>query len=184
MQPKLDQVFGIKNDVPQYTYVDRSSLDSKFKYLWSSQKHIVIHGASKQGKSCIRKKNLDASNCIVIQCLPNLPCEEVWKTALRQLNVSVPKETTKKETNSITGETTGKVEGKIPLIAGVSAEGKIGADHSDEKTSSYYPIEGYDTDIKFLAEQLIKQGKRLILEDFHYFPEEIRKEIAFHLHTC
>ncbi len=161
--------------------MDRSSLDGKFSYFWSSQKHIVIHGASKQGKSCLRKKNLDASKCIVIQCLPNMSSEDVWKTALRQLDASILKETTKKETDNISGETSGTVEGKIPLIAGASAEGKIGAVHSNEKLSSYHPIEGYDTDIKFLAEQLIKNNKRLILEDFHYFPEEIRKEIAFHL---
>ncbi|MDO8725732.1 MAG: hypothetical protein Q7J35_06670 [Candidatus Methanoperedens sp.] len=179
--PRLDQVFGIKNTVPDYTYVDRSNLDSKFRYFWSSQKHIVIHGASKQGKSCIRKKNLDSSECIIIQCLPNMPCEEVWKKALRQLNSSVPKETTKRETQSISGEVTGKVEGTIPLIVGASTEGKTGTNKLDEKTSSYNSVEGYETDIKFLAEQLIKNDKRLILEDFHYFPEEIRKEIAFHL---
>lgn len=178
---KLDQVFGIRNTVPEYTYVDRSRLDSKFSYFWSSQKHIVIHGASKQGKSCLRKKNLDDSNCIVIQCLPNMDSDEVWKTALRDLKVSVSIETTEKETDNMSGEATGKIEGKIPLVAGASAAGKIGAIHSDETATSYHSISGYDTDIKYLAEQLIKQNKRLILEDFHYFPEEIRKDIAFHL---
>ncbi len=151
----MDQVFGIKNTVPEYTYVDRSGLDSKFSYFWSSQKHIVIHGASKQGKSCLRKKNLDASGCTVISCLPTMSCEEVWKTALRQLYASVPKETIEKETEKIIGEATGKVEGKIPLIAGASTEGKIGGENSDEKTYSYGSIKGYESDLNFLAEKLI-----------------------------
>lgn len=179
--PRLDSIFGIKNTVPEYTYVDRSGLDNKFRYFWSSQKHIVIHGASKQGKSCLRKKNLDSSECIIIQCLPNMSCEEVWKTALRQLNISVPSETSEKEIENIKGELNGGIEGKIPLISSASINGKISAENLDEKKKSYRSIEGYDTDIKYLAEQLVKHGKRLILEDFHYFPEETRKEIAFHL---
>ena len=54
----LRDVFGITNDIPKYTYVDRQKLDEKFAYYLESQKHIVVHGASKQGKSCLRKKQI------------------------------------------------------------------------------------------------------------------------------
>lgn len=60
--PKLSNVFGVINTVPEYTYVDRSKLDNRFNYLWRNQKHIVVYGASKQGKSCLRKKNSNLKN--------------------------------------------------------------------------------------------------------------------------
>ncbi|MBW4573959.1 MAG: hypothetical protein KME08_01595 [Aphanothece sp. CMT-3BRIN-NPC111] len=56
--PRLNEVFGIATSVPKYTYVDRASLDQKFIYLLGCDQHIVIHGASKQGKTILRKKNL------------------------------------------------------------------------------------------------------------------------------
>jgi hypothetical protein len=90
MKVRLDDVFGIKSDVPEYTYVDRSNLDEKFKYYWASQKHIIIHGASKQGKSCIRKKNLKECDYVLIQCLPTMTSSEVVKAAFRELNMSFP----------------------------------------------------------------------------------------------
>jgi hypothetical protein len=54
--PNLNEVFGVGVAVPKYTYVNRSGLDEKFKYLLSAERHIVIHGSSKQGKTILRKK--------------------------------------------------------------------------------------------------------------------------------
>lgn len=177
----MDQVFGITSEIPEYTYVDRSSLDGTFNYLWKSQKHIVIHGASKQGKSCIRKKNLDETDFILIQCLPDMSCNDIWKTALRTLGASVPKDTIEKKSTDTSDKALGSVGAKIPGILEATISGTTGSSGLDERTSTYSHFNGYDEDIKFLAKQLVKHNKRIILEDFHYLPEERRMDIAFQL---
>ncbi len=177
----LREVFGISTDIPKYTYVDRQKLDEKFEYYLGSQKHIVVHGASKQGKSCLRKKKLDASNSLIVQCLPVMEkVEDVWRTALQNAGVEVQTRsaTTKGSETNIDGQVEGQA--KLPLIAdvkgSVSTSLKSGSSEVSEKTS----IQA-DSLLPRLADFLRKSKQRLILEDFHYLPDEVRKGIAFGL---
>src|SRR3989344_2632328 len=110
----LREVFGISTDIPKYTYVDRQKLDEKFEYYLGSQKHIVVHGASKQGKSCLRKKKINASNSLIVQCLPAMEkVEDVWRTALQHAGVElqINSTTTKGSETNIDG----RVDGQITL---------------------------------------------------------------------
>src|SRR5438309_886904 len=49
--PQLQEVFGIATTVNQLSYVDRGGLDERFAYLLRTERHIAVHGDSKQGKS-------------------------------------------------------------------------------------------------------------------------------------
>ncbi len=50
-----DEVFGVGRDLP-LNYVSRDMVDTKFVESLGNQKHIVIYGSSKQGKTSLRKK--------------------------------------------------------------------------------------------------------------------------------
>lgn len=93
----LNQVYGIQSNIPIYTYVDRSNLDARFKYYLSTQRHIVVYGVSKQGKSCLRRNILKEKDCVVVQCQPQMNREEILREILRQLNVALPAHTKLKE---------------------------------------------------------------------------------------
>ena len=67
----LDDVFGISANVDSRSYVDRGGLDERFRRALGSQRHVAVHGGSKQGKSWLRTKGLRDNDAIVVQCQPN-----------------------------------------------------------------------------------------------------------------
>ena len=87
--PELHEVFGISTSIPVYTYVDRAGLDERFAYLLGTDRHIVIYGPSKQGKTILRKKVLPEERCIVVPCRPDWTVENVYQEVLRQLGAMV-----------------------------------------------------------------------------------------------
>lgn len=166
--PKLNEVFGIGISVPTYTYVNRSGLDEKFKYLLSTHRHIVIHGSSKQGKTILRKKNLPVVDSIILQCRASTTCVGLYTEILSQIGADIPTELS--ETTTLTGTFGAKAAGKagIPLIA----EGKVSTDASAqlEKTSEKKAVSiGKNAEsLSYVSEQIKKSGKRVVIEDFHY----------------
>ncbi len=89
--PHLREVFGISTSLPRYTYVDRASLDKKFKYLIKCDRHLVIHGESKQGKTILRKKHLPLDDCVVIQCRAGSTREQIYSEILREIGTEITK---------------------------------------------------------------------------------------------
>src|SRR5580704_13340958 len=124
--PKLNEVFGIGTSVPVHTYVNRSGLDEKFKYLLSTERHIVIHGSSKQGKTILRKKNLPDTDSIAVQCRATSTTLDLYTGILSQTGTDIPTEMS--ESTTIGGGVAAKGSAKlgIPLIA----EGNLGTDAS------------------------------------------------------
>jgi hypothetical protein len=178
---KLNEVFGIATSVPTYTYVDRSGLDDKFKYLLTSDRHVVIHGSSKQGKTILRKKNLPEKDSIVLQCRENTTCLTLYTEMLAQVGAEIPTELSKslKYGGTVGGSGSGKAG--IPFVAEGKAtvEGSASVEHASEQKSE---VIGQSAEsLRFVSEALTKSGKRVIVEDFHYVPEEEKRRLAFDL---
>ena len=64
---KLNDVFGVGREIP-LNYVERSSVDGAFIGSLGRDKHVVIYGSSKQGKTTLRKYCLRDNDYIVISC--------------------------------------------------------------------------------------------------------------------
>src|SRR6266403_4792435 len=64
---KTRDVFGITRGLP-LNYVTRIDVDSKFIDSLTREKHLIIHGGSKQGKTSLRKYNLKPDDYIGISC--------------------------------------------------------------------------------------------------------------------
>lgn len=177
---KLNQVFGITTDVPTYTYVDRQELDERFAHYLESQKHIVIHGASKQGKSCLRKKQIDGNNSLVIQCLPAMEhSEDVWRAALDKAGIQLTAKTITTVTDG--GHIDGALEAKMGVASLIGIKGGVNAGLESSKSATEEVEQSQEDLLSLLAAFLRKNNKRLVLEDFHYLPDDVRKNIAFGL---
>ncbi len=74
---ELQEVFGIATEVSQASYVDRGGLDQRFAYVLQTDRHIVIHGDSKQGKSWLRSRALSQDDSILVQCQVNSTAESI-----------------------------------------------------------------------------------------------------------
>jgi len=155
--PKLNEVFGISNDVPEYTYVDRANLDEKFKYLLNTQRHLIIHGASKQGKTVLRRKNLNEASTISIQCHSTTNVQDMYAEIIRKIRNGSPKdERANKTLKGILGNAENVIIGTVT-------------------------VENAARNVAELAEEIMLIRKRIVIEDFHYLPESEKKSFALDL---
>ncbi|GHU01276.1 hypothetical protein FACS1894147_00820 [Spirochaetia bacterium] len=176
---QLRDVYGIQNDLPEYTYVVRESCDKKLEYLLGTQRHIVIHGASKQGKSCLRKKIIGSKNIIIIQCQPEKTIANILKEICNKLQITFP--TTLETTSNTSGNASFEVQGKarLPFIAEGSLTTGVEAGIGSE-TKQLFECSGIgENDLEIISRVISKKNMRIIFEDFHYLSEEQRKNFSF-----
>lgn len=175
---KTHQVFGIQSDVVDASYIDRGALDAEFRTLVDrGQMHIAIRGASKCGKSWLRKKVLD--NPIVVQCRLSYTTTDIYRDALGALDIRL--EVDRTVTSKLGGKVGGSVEGGLAIFARASAstEGTYGND-----TATKEVVVGRNVaDLKFISDTIRQSGRKLVIEDFHYLPIAEQQKFAFDLKT-
>jgi hypothetical protein len=121
---KLQQVFGIATRVNAASYVDRGGLDDRLRYLLGTDRHIAIHGDSKQGKSWLRSHVLERDDTIVVQCQVESTPELLFQQALGLLGIHAELTTTKTNTlqgNVEVGKILAKAKGEIAAGGSSSA---------------------------------------------------------------
>lgn len=166
----LDEVFGISANVDSSAYVDRGGLDERFKRALASQRHVAVHGGSKQGKSWLRTKGLRDNDAIVVQCQPNSTTASLLREALGRLGVAATLHMSKTREIEGTLDFKGAVElGKI--LAKAKVEGSVEGKASSSTTTETEPIGQTAADLLWVARTIVASGKRLVLEDFHYLDE-------------
>jgi len=178
----VDDVFGFSRDLP-LNYVVRDDVDSKFIDSLSRNQHIVIYGSSKQGKTSLRKNCLEDGDYIVISCQNRWTLVELNSAILKRAGFKVELSQAK----TVTGQSKVLVEveakGGIPLLA--HAKGKAGYERvsGEEETKEFAPLEIDPADTNDIIEALqgIGFGKYIVLEDFHYLPDETQRDFSFSL---
>ena len=94
MVHKLDAVFGISRELPE-TYVERENIDNALIDSLARDKHIVIFGSSKQGKTCLRKHCLEDRDYIVASCQNNWTLSQLHSAILKAAGYSTQEARTK-----------------------------------------------------------------------------------------
>ena len=176
MAKKISEVFGMSNEILPDSYVNRGSLDEELTNLVSIGKvHIALRGASKCGKSWLRRQILD--NPIVVQCRLHKKVIDLYSDALSQLDIQFIHEVTQsreiKGTLRATGECGAKLLSKVGLGIDVSA-GKTSG-------SKYVPVGRDINDLRYVADIIAGSGRQLVIEDYHYLTQEERRCFAFDL---
>lgn len=121
---KLSDVYGISRDVPM-NYVPRDDVDGALVDSLTRDKHIVIFGSSKQGKTCLRKWNLKDEDYIVVTCSNQWDLGQLHSAILKQAGYTVDQSVTR--TASGQNKIQAKFSGSVNLgIARVGAE--VGGD--------------------------------------------------------
>ncbi|SRR5579883_166523 len=178
---QLGEVFGIAASVPVHTYVDRAGLDKRFTYLIQQDRHLVIHGASKQGKTILRKKNLPENQSIIVQCGANSGRDRIYLEMLRQLGSKIPTEISRNLT--LGAELQGKASGQLslPLVASGKAEIEAGGSFERESGTVLTPVGIDPGSLGYIAQEIKQSGKKVVIEDFHYLSEQEKINLAFDL---
>ena len=179
---KTIEVFGVSNEQIA-SYIERKQVDERFQEGLQRNKHIIVFGASKQGKTALTNKHLKQKDFIRINCSPQTKVIDIYKSILRQLNVEFEEEISKKTLieASAKGEIRAKV--KIPLFGNAEASTEIDGRGLKEDSIKCKTVE-YNLALPQDISEILNSvhfNKRIIVENFHYLEEEIQKEIAFHL---
>jgi hypothetical protein len=179
VDPKLNEVFGIATHVNVASYVNRGGLDEILGYYLGTERHIAIHGDSKQGKSWLRGKLLDVEETIVVQCQVESTPESILREALGQLDIVA--ELRRVGRSQLEGQLDVSASGELGNVLLGKAKLDVGAGGktSGEREVETEPIGKTPGDLSWVARVLRASGKRLVIEDFHYVSEDHRKAFAF-----
>lgn len=177
-----NQVFGVSNELID-TYIVRPKVDNLFLEGLQKNKHIIIYGASKQGKTSLTNKHLTESDYVKVNCSPSSTTLDLFNSIVRQLDVEIIE--LKDVTTTVGGEVKVglKAKIKIPFFGGTDAETEATASGQKEKGTTYKTIDYNLALAQDLSELLREIGfkKRVILENFHYLDEEVQKQLSIDL---
>ncbi len=179
-----DDVFGVSRDLPE-NYVSRPKVDETFIDSLARNQHIVIYGSSKQGKTSLRKKCLLEEDYIVISCQNRWNLATLHSNVLKEAGFAVKQSETKSETgsNKISVEMNGGID--LPLFGRIG--GKVAAEDTEtnENKVEYLELELDAESANDIIRALESIGfkKYIVLEDFHYLPDETQRDFSFSLKT-
>lgn len=181
---ELSDVFGVSSSQVA-SYVERPDVDNAFSSALEQRRHIVVYGASKQGKTALVSRHISYCDNVVIRLEPASALEDIYLAILRYANVRIEK--VRRESSSSGTEAGIGVEAKATIFGfgGGSASAKAGL-HSDR--SSEIELEEIPFNLSLsqdVVELLRRVGfdKKIILENFHYVSEEEQRRLAFALRS-
>lgn len=179
---KTNQVYGVSNELIE-TYIERKNVDEAFIKGLQKNKHIIVYGASKQGKTSLTNKHLNETDYIKVNCSPSASTLDIYNSIARQLGVEILEAT--EVTTTIGGEAKVglKAKIKIPFIGGSDVETEASVSKENEASKSYKIIDFNLALAQDLSELLrsVNFSKRIILENFHYLNEEVQKQLSIDL---
>jgi hypothetical protein len=173
----INEVFGISRDLP-LNYVDRTNVDEKLVDNLTREKHIVIYGSSKQGKTSLRKHCLQESDYIVVQCSNKWGLEDILSNILKRAGFKITQ--SEKKT----------VSGKNKILASLSAtifgigskiQGEEENSQTAETTQAELELDPSDVNDVIAALERIDFNRYIVLEDFHYLSTEAQKDFSVSL---
>lgn len=176
------EVFGVSNEMIA-TYIERPEVDNLFIKGLEKNKHLIIYGASKQGKTALTNKHLKEEDYIKVNCSPASTIQDLYNSIVRQLNIEIVE--SREVSQEIGGEIKAGVKAKvrIPFFGSGEASAEVkGTTNEEEKLS--YKIVDYNL---FLAQDLsellkaINFNKKIIVENFHYLTQDNQKLLAIDL---
>ena len=178
---RLSDVYGIARDLP-LNYEPRKSVDMAFVESLTRDKHIVVYGSSKQGKTSLRKYNLKDDEYIVVTS------SNRW-TSLASLHTSILKaagytgwsraRSGRRRARS-RSPAKGSRASRHPLFAKGKAGGEGSAEGKRGKQTTTAPLELDPGDVNDIIAALkqIDFDKFIVLEDFHYLPDDTQRDFA------
>lgn len=176
------EVFGVTNDKIE-TYVTREKVDNAFLEGLTKNKHIIVYGASKQGKTSLTNKHLNPEDYIRVNCSPNASSIDLYKSIIRQIGIEF--EDLREETLTVGGVSKVGIKAKIkiPFLASTEALGEVGGEIEKEKRSVFKSVE-FNLELAQDISELLKAvsfNKRIILENFHYLNLDTQKQLSIDL---
>ncbi|WP_228275391.1 hypothetical protein, partial [Acinetobacter oleivorans] len=140
MKYKTGDVFGVKSKLIA-SYVERLEVDSKFQEAITEGNEIIVYGSSKQGKTSLILRHLKEDQYVKVECSPQTQTIDIYKSILRQLNITFIESETTENTIEHGGKITGSFKVKVPLFLDTNIGGDIADKHINKESTKENYIE-------------------------------------------
>lgn len=174
---KTAEVFGVNRNLP-LNYVERESADGQLIKSLARGEHLVIFGSSKQGKTCLRKRNMKEGRVITVNCSNRWHISDLHSAVLKQAGFELTQSTSK----ATTGQA--KIVAKISArLFGSGTHGGVEGEYTSSTHKTITPLELDPEDVNDVIRALdsIEFNKYIVLEDYHYLPTETQEAFAIAL---
>ena len=169
---KTADIYGIGRDLP-LNYVARQAVDQVLVDNLTRDKHLVIYGSSKQGKTSLRKHCLQDNDYIVIHCSNKWSLADLHGAILKRAGFELTQSTTR----TITGKNKILASFKAKLL-GVGIEAGAEKEKTDANAVTTKPLELDLEDVNDIIGALSGFKQYVVLEDFHYLSIDTQKDFA------
>ena len=179
---KVNEVYGVSNQMIE-TYIERDDVDGVFLDGLNRNKHIIVYGASKQGKTSLVNKHLHEEDYVKVNCSTDTDVIDIYKSIIRQLGVEIL--SSYDDTTSINGGISGgtKMKIRLPYIMECEVSGGLKGEKSTGHVRQYKTVE-YNLALAQDISELLRTlnfSKRIVLENFHYLQDEVQRRLAVDL---
>lgn len=176
--PVLREIYGIARDVPK-NYVVRPSADGALVDSLTRDQHLVIYGSSKQGKTCLRKWNLTDGDYVVVTCSNRWNIAQLHSAILKAAGYTIEQSSKRTFTggNKIAAKFSAGVNIGVAQFGGELSTGEDGAETIEIEDISL-ELDPADVNDVIIALDSINFDCFVVLEDFHYLPQETQKDFA------
>ena len=175
-------VFGIARNLP-LNYVTRKEVDDLLIDSLTRDKHLVIYGSSKQGKTCLRKHCLQEDDYITVTCNNRWNLGDLQAAILKCAGYELELQQTQTVSGNQKVKATFGAKVAVPGIGEVG--GQVGSEDTGGETveisTAKLELDVFDVNDIIGALKNIKFEKYIVLEDFHYLPIEVQKDFAIAL---
>lgn len=180
--PQVDEVFGVTSR-PILSYVSRDQVDGAFREALGSHKQIIVYGSSKQGKTALVSKHLPYDDHLLVSLTPKTRLVDIYQSILARAGVNIVIESTEKASTEQTLSAAARFKAMIPLFG--NAESEVGGETKagSEKETKYEAVP-VNLELPQTVSDLLKRVRNrrwVILENFHYLPDEVQQQFAFDL---
>jgi hypothetical protein len=175
----LHDVFGIAEHVKPHSYVDRGGLDSQLTYALGAERHIAVHGASKQGKSWLRSRVLSDDASVLVQCQTGTTVESLFTDALGALGVRA--ELRRTAGSDFEGRLDFSGSGSLGthLLGKLGLEMSAGGKRLRSTRTETQPVGQTPANLWWVAHTILASERRLVIEDCHYLADPSLRDLAF-----
>jgi len=180
----VDEVFGVSGKQVA-SYVERTNVDDRFKDALRTDKQIIVYGASKQGKTSLVKKYINYDDNITISVSPKTSLKDIYSSILRKSDVTLKTSYTEGVGDVTKVNSKASIQGSVALILKSKVDVGINKEKSNKTEHQYDEIE-FNLELPDDVADLIHRvghKKVIILENFHYLPEECQRNFAYDLRT-
>ncbi|RQR75232.1 hypothetical protein [Burkholderia sp. Bp9015] len=181
----VDEVFGITRNLP-LNYAERSDVDGRLRDELAAAHHVVIYGSSKQGKTSLRKRCMDSSEYILVQCSNRSDIADLHSNILKRAGFEITLSQKRSSSGRHKVVASLKAAVKATLFGqGVQTEATAGAERETttgtEHTTAALELDIDDVNDVIAALQGIGFHKKIVLEDFHYLDFQVQRDFAVEL---